>query len=408
VSSVVCVACVLTLSFACRRAERQAHRSVVIETQRAPATYAGCEEHPVPQCDLVDVACARRLFALVACMYGTKTASMPPVRFVEPSTLHAAMTAFREQEESERGALEAAATTLGLMAPREPPRPDDASGPSAFYSTEQRAVLFVKRPTFDTKSEYALFVLGHEFVHALQDRDSALARVQAGRDSRTFDGELALRAAIEGEATLYEEILRALVRRQPLRAWLPRRLGPRTDASDDDGARYRRLLDSAFISFPYAYGGNWAAVEWLEHGTFLANARGLPDVTTRFVMAKRYGWPELKLPCNGRSAGASSAAQQVRVVESLGAWMTQAFVRQATHDATLAREAAEGLGGDELAVSSDRVKPGSSFTWTTCWASEALAERFEPVLRERLGALGTPRFVTTRRGNAVIARIGAL
>jgi hypothetical protein len=393
-------------------ARQPASTAALLRTPRAPESsarfpsYPGCEPHPLPACDVRDPPCQSQLFALVACMYGASGARLPSVEFVAPNVMRDEMRAHREDEAGLRAPLEHAATVLGLMLPRVRPRLDDAdSGPSAYYSPDLRSVLFVERETTSTTREHALLTLGHELVHALQDRDSALRSMRAARASRTFDQELALFAAIEGEATLYEEILRALRRGKSVREWIPPRLIARTAASDADGGRYSRLLDSAFLSFPYAYGAHWAMLEWLAHGSFHPDARALEGTSTRSVMAKRYGWPELPARCSEAARGSPFPGQVLRQRNSLGAWMIQALVRKASGDVELSRQAARESAGDELAVYSKGPGAAFSFVWTTCWQSETFAQRMERVVAERLGASPGIRFATTRRGHDVLLRV---
>jgi len=289
------------------------------------------------------------------------------------------------------------------MLPRVQTRAEaDDSGPSAYYSPDRKAVLFVERETTSTTSEHAMFTLGHEFVHALQDRDSELHRMRATRASRTFDQELALYAAIEGEAYLYEDILRALQRGKAPRDWIPPRLGTRTAASDSDGGRYRRLLDSAFLSFPYAYGAHWAMLEWLAHGKSRWEFPALVGTSTRSVMAKRYGWAETQARCTALTQRSPFPAHVLRLRDSLGAWMIQAFVRKSTSDAALSQQAARESAGDELSVFAKGPDTAFSFVWASCWQSEGFARRMEGLLAERFAASPNTRFATARRGNDVL------
>jgi hypothetical protein len=364
-------------------------------------TYRDCPKHQPHPCDVREEACQASLFDFVQCLYGVKGAPRPPVRFVAPTELHDRTLAFRSQLDTTRAPLDSAARALGLMAAPRGSTKSTGSRANALYAPERREVLFVDQEGMPNDRLLGTFILGHEFVHAIQDRDSRLKRVLSSRDQRTFDEELSVWSAIEGEAALYEEVLRSLDYQRLPRDWVPPRFRARTDSSDSDAARERRVLDSAFGSFPYTYGAHWATTEWLAGRSLLGSA--VPVVSTHSVMAARHGWPAAETACAERGLASLSPSLRLKARESLGAWLVQAFVRRVTSDAALAHGAARDLRGDWLWVYSTERDASFAFAWKTCWESAGSASRMREVLRKRLESQHRSSVAVESNGSEVVA-----
>jgi len=266
-------------------------------------------------------------------------------------------------------------------------QPDDnASSQSslstnAYYAPRDRAVYVVTDDAVSTSDESARLMLVHEYVHALQDRDGELLAVQRDRDEQTFDRELATWSAFEGEATLYEELVRGFIHDRAEPGFLLQRFAEQTRGTDGAIARQRRPLEASFATFPYTYGAYWALLETT------------PPMTTYEILARRHDWQRSIQPCADETPSHLAAGNRRRVHDSLGAWLVQIYVRRVTGNAERARSAAQHWRGDWLAIysraPSSTPNATPSIVWQTCWDTQETAlrmrELIEAQLRERTG-----------------------
>ena len=356
---------------------------------------------PLP-CEIRSLACQAELFELAACVYG-QNGRRPELRFVSERTLVDERVGQRERIEPLAFALE----RLGLAAPREEQR-TSADGPTftAFYTPRHAEVWAFTSEAVASDSEVAGFVLVHEYIHALQDGDAGLAHTLETRPQRTFDADLALWSAIEGEATFYEEAVRAVYYGQRIGAWVPSRLALRTNSSDDAIVRQRFPLTASFVIFPYTYGADWATRELLGAGASPWARARQAVLSTREVMAGRHGWwNEPAPPCIEREGASLAHGQSPTGIDALGAWVMQAYVRKHTADAELARRAARDLRGDVLTMYSDDASQRRGFVWLTCWSSVATADTLREVIRAALATTLPGSFELTQRAHDVVVSV---
>jgi hypothetical protein len=355
---------------------------------------AACSQHAQLPCDVRADACQKNLFELMQCLHGTTAAARPPLRVISGAAAQQRTRENRAKRSLEQAPLEHAAKQLGLHDDAtDPLRP--SVGANAFYAPEERVVFFVASDAIPYDGELASFVVGHEYIHALQDREGALARVLRSRRLRTFERELTLWSALEGEATLFEEVLRAIVHGRPARTWLPPRIARRTSGSDDAIVRQRRPLEAAFATFPYTYGAHFATTEWLAHGApVVVNPTGL-ELSQRELLARRHGWPTTE----DRRCAEAEGPTAIEVREALGAWLIQIYVQRRTHDADRARAAAMRSRGDWLFIDSRARGGGYAFSWRTCWDSANTALEMRQLIEEQLRE--------TSGGNATVIQDGA-
>jgi hypothetical protein len=354
---------------------------------------AECRKHARLPCDVREDVCQKNLFELMQCLHGTAGATRPPLRVISEAAAQQRTRENRTKRSQEQAPLEHAAKQLGLHdGTTEPLR--DGAGANAYYAPEERAVFFVANDGIPYDGELASFILGHEYIHALQDRDGALTRVLRSRSTRTFERELTLWSALEGEATLFEEVLRAFVHERPPRTWLPPRIARRTSGSDDAIVRQRRPLEAAFATFPYTYGAHFATTEWLAHGPpVVVNPTGL-ELSNRELLARRHGWPTTE----DRRCAEAEAPTPLEVREALGAWLIQTYVQRHTQDAARARAAAMQSRGDWLSIDSRARGAGYGFSWRTCWDSANTALEMRQLIAEQLRE--------TSGGNATVIQEG--
>jgi hypothetical protein len=358
-----------------------------------------CRRQARMPCDVRDDACQKSLFELMQCLHGTRDARRPPLRFVSEAESTRRTQENRATQRVNHAPLEHAAKQLGLHDDTtEPSGP--ALGANAYYAPEERVVFFVVSDAIPYDDALASFVLGHEYVHALQDRDGALAELLRTRQTRTFERELSLWSALEGEATLFEEVLRAFAHERQPRTWLPDRIARRTASSDDAIVRQRRPLEAAFATFPYTYGAHFVTAEWLTHGAPAISNPAAFQLSNRELLARRHGWPSAEAEL---CVQAEPPPHGVR--EALGAWLIQAYVQRRTRDADRARTAAMKSRGDWLTIDAAAQNSGYGFSWRTCWDSPSTALEMRAMIEEQLRETAGQRATVTHHGAEVLARV---
>jgi hypothetical protein len=366
--------------------------------ERRIATCA--EPLPLP-CEILDPACQERIFELAVCAYG-QAGRRPELRFVSEPTLAEERAAQRARSEP----LDFALQGLDLAAPREEPRAG-GDGPTftAFYTPRAREIWAFSSEAVASDADAAGFLLLHEYIHALQDAGGGLAHALETRRARTFDADLALYSAVEGEATFYEEAVRAIYYGRRIGDWVPPRLALRTRASDEAIVRQRFPLVASFAMFPYTYGANWAARGLLDRGVSHWLRAQADVLSTREVMADRHGWESRpSTPCLEGDATRHDLGRRTGT-NSLGAWLMQAYVRKHTRDGELAQRAARDLRGDVLTTYAEHGGERRGFVWVTCFGSEESASALHDVLGSVFAAKTGTVFELVRRGRDVVASV---
>jgi hypothetical protein len=155
-------------------------------------------------CDVRATPCQRSIFQRTAELRGQSGEYLPRIR---TRTLAQIEEEFREQTEApvdpEYGAWWRALGLLRLV-------PQAESGEvslqqfldnvGAYYDTSNKQITIIDRGTADDLVQ-GTFVLAHEFVHALQDRDIDIARF-SDRWATSTDSSVSVNSLIEGEAML--------------------------------------------------------------------------------------------------------------------------------------------------------------------------------------------------------------
>jgi hypothetical protein len=232
-------------------------------------------------------------------------------------------------------------------------------------------------------------------VHALQDARGELRAAQAERKALTFDRQLALWSGFEGEATLYEEVMRALLHERDA-TWVVERIASRTESTDAAIIRQRRPLEASFATFPYVYGALWTAQE------------AAPPVSTHQILGQRYAWPSPNAqPCDDPIPTSFAAPSAAETRDTLGAWLVQAFVRRVTGDAGRARAAARSWRGDSVARSPLLTGANPSFAWQSCWDSPERARELSELIAGQLQKSAGDRAHVTHTGERVLALVRA-
>lgn len=339
-----------------------------------------CKHLATTSCDVRDESCQERLFELARCL-SARDGLRPPLRFISEEAARHKRWEHRAQASSARLALAQALHVLGLgKAPASREQPGQASGvgANAYYAPRDRAVFVVDDDATPDAGELAALSVVHEYVHALQDWRGELLAVLNGRESRSFDQELTAWSALEGEATLYEEVVRALLHDRDPQTWLVPRFAARTGGSDAAILRQARPLEASFATFPYTYGAHWVALETE------------PPVSTHQILGMRHAWPPPNAQrCDDESPPSLAPDYPRRATDTLGAWLVQAYVGRLARDPERARSAARRWRGDWISLYWRAPGTTPSFIWQTCWDSAHTAldmrELFKAQLRESAG-----------------------
>jgi hypothetical protein len=161
-------------------------------------------------CDIDELECIEQVSATVACQLGETEVIVPVVRFVSADELLAELEAeveplTPEQEQAVTDYYRGEAL-VGLMPATyeyEPPAFAVADWAAAFYSTTDGEIVVITDNFDSSDPETGYRVLVHEMVHAYQDHARDLDSVFETH-ATSFDRSLGLRAAIEGEAMVYQ------------------------------------------------------------------------------------------------------------------------------------------------------------------------------------------------------------
>lgn len=200
---------------------------------------------------------------------------------------------------------------------------DQVTNVAAYYSNDTKSVTVVAHPVDATANDAKTLLnrkisdvatLAHELIHALQDREMDLRQPAEGGT----DGDFAQTALIEGDASLYED----LVRREILDP-CPTGIQPSTPCLRDADssayfARYRQSMfdDFATLGAPffaahwlvYPLGGAWLADQW-KNGGNAAVRRGYANAPQRsldFLLGPKVASPaQVPIDCDPTSPGAT-------------------------------------------------------------------------------------------------------
>jgi hypothetical protein len=367
-----------------------------------------CKNLARATCDVRDDPCQTRWFELARCVSG-HDAIRPPLRFISKAASRSKRLEHRAQTSGARAALERAARILGLGqgledgalaagSPENGERSERESGlgANAYYAPRERVVFFVADAATPYADESVALTLVHEYVHAIQDRDGELVAVRNARATRTFDQELTAWSAFEGEATLYEEAVRAWIHERDPRTWLLERFAARTSGSEAALARQRRPLEASFATFPYSYGAYWATLE------------AEPPHSTHQILARRHDWPPATPQrCEDESPPRLAPDHPLRARDTLGAWLVEAYVRRRSSDPERARAAARRWRGDWLSIYSRSQAADPSIIWRTCWDSAQTALEMRDLILAQLRESSGDRALVTAAAHHVTATVRA-
>jgi hypothetical protein len=338
------------------------------------AASVGCakdEGCPKPSvCDVLEPGCQRAVMRAVACRRGGR-ADFPPISVVDEQTLlemYAERAPLDEEAEASYALWSRGLALFGL-APAEydlaAAREDTVSETAAVYFPDSKEIVLVDRGE-SMRSEEAVEVLAHEFVHALQDAEYGFDELY-DRWATDFDSALALDALIEGEATHYQTVMavelagnspHAVQWQKFYREWQGNTL---LDAERDEAP-----VALADLRFPYAFGGSFVTQHWLARGsTGIQALFDDPPRSTRDVLFGRSSFDREAELASLRERGVPVLGQGFEPVSSttLGAWVTRIYAHRMGVRTSDRLEAARDLAADLFSVQVDAANDQVVAAW---------------------------------------------
>lgn len=318
----------------------------------AELTYPGCEHVEFKSCFVDELECQKRVFDAVTCVRGEPSARAPRIELVMQSDLPEILSAENGEPELEIDPLtRSALVQLGAIddtVESRGPVELDIGGIAGLYLPESDRVILVQLEVEERWPVIAVVVLVHELTHYLQARRHDLRSIGVGVDE--FDELLAAIAAVEGEASLYENVLGGVYvgrgHEQFVRESAVQGL---TESADEIVAAVGTPMSLARGLFPYTHGFALAAHRWNAEGvrgvdTLLSS---LPTTTREFLAPDEEGEREelVDVTLPEPPEGWALVSQQ-----SLGAWVLQGIAGFAEGDPEAGRAAALAWRGDRFAA----------------------------------------------------------
>ncbi len=281
----------------------------------------------------------------------------------------------------------------------------------AFYSSDDKTITLIGAPERS--------VVVHELVHAIQDQNFDLTRIE--QSSTSTDESAAKSALIEGDATIAEDRYILTARGQDYRdlgAFLT--FFEASRESEDVLAKSRNIAPffASYAAFNYSYGaayverllgsGGYAALD----ASFM---RGGPSTTLTVL----FPVPDVATPVGlTRLPSSVVAFYAIDTVDRLGAWYSYLLLRPAAPGASPDAIVA-GWKGDQLAIVHRRdtrigTPNGQSGTiWTSLWSDPTTAADIARLLSQIHGLSPTsseiPETFRARDGEDVwLERRGSL
>jgi hypothetical protein len=365
-----------------------------------PRPVPGCESFSYEVCDILDEQCQRELFGLVACLRGDPIPSgPPPVRLLDEASAAELLGGAPQSS----GMMDAADTMadpslgeqafraqvrglelLGMITPGQIEVPSDVvdasiSSFAAYYLGARREVVIIDRgaPLTDLNAN---MTLAHELVHAQQDARLDLGSFGAELEPSS-DVVLAISSLLEGEASIYEYLLRFAYRGIDL-GWVDYSAFFR----DLTGAGSQATLTAgspaltASSIFPYTFGTRYAGALWLDGGSTAIDAR--------YEAPPLSSWDVLTLSEPGVASGIRRFDEAPPALDGYtfiagdvaGAWVTAAVLPGLAESAR-ERDALPALAGrwrgDRLWIyDAPEGAPGVAVLWALEWADAESAALF--------------------------------
>lgn len=172
-----------------------------------------CSKLRGPNCDIRNNACQRRVFRAAECVWGFD-GELPPVQVIDEDELLEVYFGEPGEPNPLEGVWDRALQLLHLqdasVGGLEANQRSVQESVAAFYfgSTDEVFVVDRGMPLDD---DWSLIVLAHEFIHALQFRQDAKLAEDRVALAYDLDRSAAFRMAVEGDATVHEDLAWSLL-----------------------------------------------------------------------------------------------------------------------------------------------------------------------------------------------------
>jgi hypothetical protein len=341
----------------------------------APKPYPviGCETIDPAACDVNATACQDKLLKLAACMRGSEPGELLPVTHMTadqyaatleaeaateapaPEAPHVAVTLTR------LGLAEARALDSGASVMRQ------STEVAAFYRWDSKDIVLIDRP--DVTPLDSNGALLHEFVHALQDRESDLTAYARAHFDGPADALLATDAIVEGEARFHEYVY-AL----SLLGYDPHTVNLNTFFGNLVANDEPLFLDEpspilmAQYVFPYDWGARYVHLAWSGHQSMLGLLAKPPETTHTILASVDRVTDDAFTPSDIAAPSAPDTWTELRA-EVLGAFGTFLMLQKLAGTEP-ARALALAWRGDRLSVYAGSEASGDQTTTAFVWSCE--------------------------------------
>jgi hypothetical protein len=256
---------------------------------------------------------------------------------------------------------------------------------AGYYDAETSTMVVVRSDGAQELSANDEVTFAHEVVHALQDQHFGLISVQGDVDLLTDDELLAIKAMIEGDATVAQVLY--MIRNPKL-----------LEAVEDELENYDSpMLDAAplfyseTLMFPYDAGSFFVMDIYQEGGWESVDAMfaAPPTTTEQILHPEKYLAGEEAIPVTVPELLPVLGDEWTEIDDnSMGEFIIDVFLRNGGARNRVAREASEGWGGDAYVVVGNEDE--TAFVWNTAWDTDEDAVEFFEALAategERLAA----------------------
>jgi len=360
--------------------------------------YAGCgdDEEPTPDipCDIRDAPCRRAIFRLTAQVRAQKNAKLPPTRLITRQQFADETRAQLGQEMSSRSGqlLEESLRLVKFLPPDssldEAMADSNIAGVAAYYDPNTAAVTIIDDAA-DNHASGSL-TLSHEYTHSLQDQREGLGSLSRSID--TSDGQMALSALVEGEATILSDVALRRAAGQPyLRADVLSYLDRLTSFLVGDIGDSDAPFNEAMLVLPYPVGGRPIAEAYVARGIGGVQAfyTTRPMTLTSWVQFDR--GPQLPVPLTCNAPDAPAGYERVGL-DRLGFTGLIALFVKLGLTGSAAYDAARSWTNDSYALFG---APGSELAAAIAWrirvTDETTASGIEAQLRASTLGLAVSR-----------------
>ncbi len=378
---------------------------------------AGCEQYSTSACDITLPSCQSNIFNLVKCVRKTPAGTLPPVETITTTQYQDSLTqSSSDLNPDDLKRHEAALVMLGLASPGDLTVSNQVdvlvTTVSAYYSSDDKKVTIVRPDTPPTAAEMPqrCTTLAHEFVHALQDQAYDLKQFHTDHDA-TYDADLASDSIVEGEAVLYETMIRAAFD------------GLTPDEVDyterfANAATYllnQYSSDSPYLMtpriFPYFYGGPYVYLELQASGrpgidSLFANP---PPASLAYIVSQT---SVVDTPLNPVTDAAPNPVSGTTLFaeDTLGAWLTYEYLSHASSVTQTPLQAVSGWRGDHLWIYNDGTTTNVAMIWRVRWSSPSEVSNFINVTNAAVapspsGTGSASRIAFSFNGDAIVVAV---